>query len=147
MILSMMNFFRKHAVNIFGPPVLKMLWLYPHALLKCFAMPVKEEMVTGKDNTELGQLASASKGRRGEMEIKWENWVADLVTQGEKACKTYCTTIESKTWSAILSTVMCKWDSVSCLTRNSLIFNYFKNVSPSSMIYNQANFPLNDLTH
>lgn len=33
-------------------------------------MPAKEEMVTGKDNTELGQLASGSKGRRGEMEIK-----------------------------------------------------------------------------
>lgn len=65
----MMNF-GTHAVDIFWCPVLKMLWLFHHALLKCFAMPVKEEMVKGKNNTELGQLALGSKGRRGEMEIK-----------------------------------------------------------------------------
>lgn len=62
--------FGKNTVDIFWCPFLKMLWLYYHALLKCFAMPVNEEMVTGKDNTELGQLASGSKGQRGEMEIK-----------------------------------------------------------------------------
>lgn len=61
--------FGKHAVDIFWSPILKMLWLYYHALLKCFAMPVKEEMVTGKDNTELGQLVSGSTERREELEI------------------------------------------------------------------------------
>lgn len=62
--------FGKHTVDICWCPVLKMLWLYHHALLKCFAMLVKKEIVKGKDNAEIGQLASRSGERRGEMEIK-----------------------------------------------------------------------------